>query len=184
MNNVTALRAGGVTGLYRSSGVASQQTGILGEDTAQRMRVPGIPLARQPAEDAGLQVDATGAISADRGAAAESRSARRRRGAQGRFAALNASGFRPAIPASRAKRVMPAMRSPAPCGRQPPRPARGAPRWHWRGCTQAGRLGGAAPRARPGTRHSRWLEVNVTALGMHLDAGALARLGGTNERDM
>lgn len=28
----------------------------------------------------------------------------------------------------------------------------------------------------PGTRHPRWLEVNVAALGMHLDAGALARL--------
>jgi hypothetical protein len=64
MNNV-ALRAGVVTGLYGSSGAASQQTGILGEDTARRMRVRGIPLARQPEEDAGLLVDATDAISAD-----------------------------------------------------------------------------------------------------------------------
>jgi hypothetical protein len=66
MNNVAALRADGVTGLYGSSGAADQQTGILGEDTARRMRVPGIPLARQPEEDAGLQVDATESISADR----------------------------------------------------------------------------------------------------------------------
>lgn len=65
MNNVAALRADGVTGLHGSSGAASQQTGILGEDTARRMRVPGIPLALQP-EDAGLQLDATDAISADR----------------------------------------------------------------------------------------------------------------------
>ncbi len=65
MNNVT-LRAGVVTGLYGSSGATSQQTGILGEDTARRMRVRGIPLARHPEEDAGLQVDATDAISADR----------------------------------------------------------------------------------------------------------------------
>jgi hypothetical protein len=63
MNNV-ALRAGVLAGLYVSSGAASQQTGILGADTARRMRVRGIPLACQPEEDAGLQVDATDAISA------------------------------------------------------------------------------------------------------------------------
>ncbi len=62
MNNV-ALRTGVVTGLYGNSGAASQQTGILGEDTARRMRVRGIPLARQPEEDA-LRVDATDVLPA------------------------------------------------------------------------------------------------------------------------
>ena len=46
--------------------LAAGETVRNGEDAAQRMRLRSIPLARQPEEDAGLQVDATDAISADR----------------------------------------------------------------------------------------------------------------------
>ena len=108
MNNV-ALRAGVVTGLYVSSGAASQQTAILGEDIARRMRVRGIdfhvgvaniiPLARQPEEDARLQVDAADAISADR--QARLLNVDRRDGADVRrdvLHALDASGFRAGNP--------------------------------------------------------------------------------------
>jgi hypothetical protein len=177
MNNVAALRADGVTGLYGSSGAADQQTGILGEDTARRMRVPGIPVARQPEEDAGLQVDATESISADRQARLlnlDLRDAANVR--RDVLHAFNASGFRAGNPrfqgeAGHASNAIAGTVRQAAAGA-------GARRAQvaLAGCTQAGRLRGAAPRACPRTRHPRWLEVSVAVLGMHLDADALARL--------
>jgi hypothetical protein len=176
MNNV-ALPAGVVTGLYGSSGAASQQTGILGEDTARRVRVRGIPLARQPEEDAGLQVDATDATSADR--QARLLNVHRRAAAYVRrdvLHALDASGFRAGNPrfhgeagdaghaiAGTVRRV---------AAEADARPARVALAWMY---ARPGRLGVPLVPV-PGTRHPRWLEVNVAALGMHLDAAALARL--------
>ena len=176
MNNV-ALRAGVVTGLHGSSGAASQQTGILGEDTARRMRVRGIPLARRPEEDAGLQMHATDAISADR--QARLLNVDRRDAADVRrdvFHALDASGFRGGNPGFQGE-AGDASHAIADTVRQVAaeagaRPAQVALAWVY---ARAGRLGVPLVPV-PGTRHPRWLEVNVAALGMHLDAGALARL--------
>jgi hypothetical protein len=176
MNNV-ALRAGIVTGLHGNSRAASQQTGILGEDTARRMRARGIPLVRQPEEDAGLQLDATDATRADR--RARLLNVHRHDAADVRrdlLRTLDASGFRAGDPrfhgeagdASHA--IAGTVRQVA--AEAGARPTQVALAWMY---ARAGRLGVPLVPV-PGTGHPRWLEVNVAALGMHLDATALARL--------
>lgn len=123
-----------------------------------------------------MHVDATDAISADRQARAPERRCARRADLRRMSCALDASDFRAGNPrfhgeagdASHA--IAGAVRQVA--AKVGARPAQVALAWAY---ARPGRLGVPLVPV-PGTRHPRWLELSLAALGMHLDAGAFARL--------